>query len=119
MIVYNMDAVMHYLCCKPLKQNKQTNFKNFKNTNKGYNPFKTQHYIIHHLKFELTRHLGVVVDIDNIYGPVSVTDEEDGVIVRLQHLKEIDIRSTVDENKVPKLQNRKTQNETTLRYDKG
>lgn len=58
------------------------------------------------------RHLGVIVDIDHIYRPVSVTDEEDGVIIRLQHLKKVDICAAVDENKVPELGNTTHQNNT-------
>ena len=52
----------------------------------------------------IINHLRVVVDIDHVHRPVSVTDEEDGVVVWLQHLKEVDIRPTVDENKVSELE---------------
>lgn len=62
------------------------------------------------LKFYFGRHLGVIVDIDHIYGPVSVTDEEDGVVIWLQHLKEVNICPTVDKNKIPKLQHKINQN---------
>ena len=48
-------------------------------------------------------HLGVVVNIDHIHGPVSVTDEEDGVVIWLQHLQKVDIGSAVQKNKIPKL----------------
>lgn len=57
-------------------------------------------------------HLGVIVDIDHIYRPVSVTDKEDGVIIWLQHLKEVNICPTVDENKESKLQHNINQNNT-------
>lgn len=50
------------------------------------------------------RHLSVIVDINYIHRAVSVTDEEDGVIVWLQHLKEVNIRPAVDKNEVSKLQ---------------
>lgn len=55
----------------------------------------------------IIHHLGVIVDIDHIYRPVSVTDEENGVIIWLQHLKKINICPAVDENKVPELQQTK------------
>lgn len=52
----------------------------------------------------IIHHLAVIVDIDHIYGPVSVTDEEDGIIIWLQHLKKVNICPAVDENKVAELQ---------------
>lgn len=39
---------------------------------------------------------------------MRVTDEEDCVIVRLQHLKKVNIRPTVDENEVSELQHTHT-----------
>lgn len=53
-------------------------------------------------------HLGVIVDIDHIYRPVTVADEEDRVLVRLQHLKKVHIRAAVDEHKVLKLKTQTT-----------
>lgn len=52
-------------------------------------------------------YLCVVVNIDHIYGSVSVTDVEYGVVIGLQHLQKINICPTVDENKVLKLQVKK------------
>lgn len=46
---------------------------------------------------------------------MSVTDEEDGVIIWLQHLKEVNICSAVDENKVSKLQH-KNQSTQYIRF---
>lgn len=60
----------------------------------------------------IIHHLAVIVDIDHIYGPMSVTDEEDGVIIWLQHLKKVNICPAVDENKVPELQFTIQQNTT-------
>lgn len=60
----------------------------------------------------IVHHLSVIVDIDHIYRPVSVTDKEDGVIIWLQHLKEVNICPTVDENKELELQHNKTENNT-------
>lgn len=48
-------------------------------------------------------HLGVIVNIDNINRPMSITDEEDGVIIGLQHFQQVNICPTVDENKITKL----------------
>lgn len=56
-------------------------------------------------------HLGVIVDIDHIDRPVSVADEENGVFVWLQHLKEVNIGATVDKNKVLKLRQGINQND--------
>lgn len=56
-------------------------------------------------------HLAVIVDIDHIYRPVRVADEEDGVFIWLQHLKQVHIHTAVEKNKVPKLrQTRKKRN---------
>ena len=55
----------------------------------------------------IVHHLAVVVDIDHIYRPVSVADEEDGVIIGLKHLKKVNICPTVDENKILELQHTK------------
>lgn len=60
----------------------------------------------------IIHHLGVIVDIDHINRPVSVTDEEDGVVIWLQHLKKVYICSAVDENKVLELQHNIHQNNT-------
>lgn len=49
-------------------------------------------------------HLSVIVDVDNIYRPVSITDEEDRIIIWLQHLKKVNIGATVEENEISKLQ---------------
>lgn len=52
-------------------------------------------------------HLGVIVNIDNINRPMSITDEEDGVIIGLQHFQQVNICPTVDENKITKLKQNK------------
>lgn len=52
-------------------------------------------------------HLCVIVDIDHIHRSVSVTDVEDTVIIRLQHLQKINICPTIDEDKILKLQKKK------------
>lgn len=57
-------------------------------------------------------HLGVIIDIDHVYRPMSVTDEEDGVVVWLQHLQKVDICAAVEENKILELQHSKTQDYT-------
>lgn len=49
-------------------------------------------------------HLSVVVNVDNVDGPVSVADEEHRVVIGLQHLQEVNVCPTVDENKVAELQ---------------
>lgn len=53
-------------------------------------------------------YLCVIIDVDHIHRPVRITDEEDRVIIRLQHLKKVNIRPTVDENKVAELQHTHT-----------
>lgn len=50
-------------------------------------------------------HLRIVVNIDHVDRPVGIADEEDCVVVRLQHLQKVDICPAVDENKVAELQN--------------
>lgn len=49
-------------------------------------------------------HLSVVVNVDDVDGPVSVADEEHRVVIGLQHLQEVHVCPTVDENKVAELQ---------------
>lgn len=62
----------------------------------------------------IIHYLGVIVDIDHIYRPVSVTDEEDGVIIWLQHLKKVNICPTVDKNKESELKHNINQKNTLL-----
>lgn len=65
-------------------------------------------------KLIIIHHLCVIINIDHIDRAVSVTDEEGGVIIWLQHLEKVNICSTIDENKEPELQHTYTKIITLL-----